>query len=160
MSERTAVYRFWDASETLLYIGMTEDPDARFGNHESRKPWWPDVARKAIEWHDTRDLAEAAELDAIRTEHALYNVTNSPWAPRPRELDEHETTVSEARANLTGIIEKVRWARTSTVIVDRRRDRNPVAVIVPFDLWEAAEAVGGLDKATEILRQASGGVTE
>jgi prevent-host-death family protein len=160
MSKPAAVYRFWDASDTLLYIGMTEDPDTRFGNHESRKAWWPDVARKTIEWHDTRELAEAAENEAIRTEHALYNVTGSPWAPKPRKLDEHEVTISEARANLTEIIEKVRWARTPAVIVDRRRDRHPVAVIISVDLWEAAEAVGGPDKATELLRQMGGGVAE
>ncbi len=49
MSKPAAVYRFWDASDMLLYIGVTENPDGRFGGHESTKPWWPDVARKELE---------------------------------------------------------------------------------------------------------------
>jgi predicted GIY-YIG superfamily endonuclease len=151
VSKPAAVYRFWDASDTLLYIGVTENPDARFGGHESTKPWWPDVARKAIEWHENRVLADAAETEAIGTERSLYNVAGSPWAPKPRELAEHEMTISEARANLTEIVDRARLARETTVIVDRRRDRNPVVAVVPVDLWEAIKAVGGPDAALKKL---------
>lgn len=154
MSKRTALYRFWDAGNVLLYIGISENPDARFAKHEALKPWWPHVVRKAIEWYDNRELAEAAETEAIRTERSLYNVAGSPWAPKPRELGRCEMQLTEARANLGDVTDRVRLCREAIFIVGRTRERQPRVALVPADLADAAEAAGGLDRAAEILRSA------
>lgn len=155
MSERTAVYHLYDRADTLLYIGMTENPDSRFAHHESLKSWWPDVARKEIRWYDSREGAAAAEDEAIRTERALYNVARSPWAPKPRQLGEREITLTALRANLTEAAARVRIRREIVTIVDRTRERRPLAALIPVDVLDAAEAVGGPDVAVKILRAAS-----
>lgn len=70
---RTALYRLHDREGTLLYIGITSNPEVRWEQHESDKPWWPLVADRAVEWLPNRDCALEAEARAIRAEHPLYN---------------------------------------------------------------------------------------
>lgn len=79
MTERTALYRLYDAAGRLLYIGITKAPTTRWQQHgrEKADSWWPDVARKTIEWFDSRPEAEAAEYAAIRTEGPPYNDRHS-----------------------------------------------------------------------------------
>jgi hypothetical protein len=72
-TRRTALYRLYDADSALLYVGIAFDPEARMPGHK-RKPWWPLVASKTIEWHDTRLLALTAEARVVGTENPLYNV--------------------------------------------------------------------------------------
>lgn len=77
----TAVYRFYDADDRLLYVGMTETPKARWTWHRKRSSWWPDARRREIAWYDSRAEAAAIETQAIRTEAPLHNVTyNGPPA--------------------------------------------------------------------------------
>lgn len=77
-TDRTALYRFFNADERLLYIGISGDPDYRWGQHKADKPWIGEVAMRVIEWLPTRAEAEAAELAAIRTERPLYNHKGTP----------------------------------------------------------------------------------
>lgn len=72
-SERTALYRLYDTDDRLLYVGITNDPKKRWTHHASMKPWWPDVARHAVEWYDSRPEAEVAEFAAIRSEAPIHN---------------------------------------------------------------------------------------
>lgn len=72
-SRRTALYRLFDAQGVLLYVGIAFDPEARWKDHV-RKPWWPLVATKTVEWHETRLLALDAEADIVVSERPLYNV--------------------------------------------------------------------------------------
>lgn len=80
----TALYRFFGTPAGLLYIGITDNLKARFAAHAADKDWWPHVARRTVEWHPTRTAALAAETEAIRAEHPLYNIkgTETP-AARP-----------------------------------------------------------------------------
>ncbi|MEV0831511.1 MULTISPECIES: GIY-YIG nuclease family protein [Streptosporangiaceae] len=78
MSNRTALYRFYDEDDRLLYIGITENITARWGSHATKKAWWPEVARKDVEWFDTRALALAAETRAIITERPVHNIVHAP----------------------------------------------------------------------------------
>ncbi len=71
---RTAVYRLYDEADQLLYVGMTGNPDARFGQHSVIKEWWPQVVRREIEWHPTREIAASAEKEAVRREDPRWNV--------------------------------------------------------------------------------------
>lgn len=64
-----------------------------------------------------------------------------------------ELPIADARANLSEITSQVRLLRKSVSLT--RRGKVQVA-IVPAELAEAAEAVGGPDKAAELLRQAAG----
>ena len=60
--------------------------------------------------------------------------------------------IAEARANLSELTASVRLLRQGVQLTRRGK---PQAALVPFELAEAAEAVGGMDAATEILRQAA-----
>lgn len=77
-SGRTALYRVFDENGRLLYIGIAGNPDARFGQHSSTKIWWKDVAERKVEWHATREDAEAAERVAIQDERPIWNSQLSP----------------------------------------------------------------------------------
>ena len=72
-SRRTALYRFFDTTGRLMYVGVAFDPEVRWKEHATFKPWWPDVARKDVEWHDSRTAALKAEADAISAERPMYN---------------------------------------------------------------------------------------
>jgi predicted GIY-YIG superfamily endonuclease len=70
---RVALYRLFDAADHLLYVGITVNPAARFAEHARTKPWWPDVARRAVAWCDNRGIAKAAEAAAIKNEQPVHN---------------------------------------------------------------------------------------
>jgi len=80
-----ALYRFYDASDVLLYVGITVDPAARFKKHRGDKPWWDDVDHIGIEKFTTRKEAEAAEKKAIQTEQPLHNVVHNTFVAAPEE---------------------------------------------------------------------------
>jgi hypothetical protein len=76
-TERTALYRLYDSTDSLLYVGIAEDPKKRWGEHAADKPWWSDVSRRDVEWFAGRDLAEDAERLAIASEGPLHNVRHA-----------------------------------------------------------------------------------
>jgi DNA-binding transcriptional regulator YhcF (GntR family) len=73
-SERTALYRLYDAEGRLLYIGIAVKPEQRWIQHAAEKDWWPEVARRDTYWCDSRAEALVREVDAIVTEQPIYNV--------------------------------------------------------------------------------------
>lgn len=77
-----ALYRFFDATGQLLYVGLTSDPGRRMGQHRVEKPWWSEVANVTIQTYPDRESVAAAERAAIRTETPRYNVA---CTMRPRE---------------------------------------------------------------------------
>ena len=89
---RTCLYRLYDASGRLLYVGITHDPKARWRLHAVDKPWWHEVARKEVTWFGTRTEAGIAELHAIETEGPLYDRSN----PRNRICDEERNAQDKA----------------------------------------------------------------
>lgn len=74
----TALYRFYDTTGALLYIGITDAPRARWYQHARDKEWWPEVSRRELTWFSTRELAANAEAAAIKAENPPYNHTHSP----------------------------------------------------------------------------------
>ena len=50
------LYRFFDASGNLLYVGITCNPSGRFSDHRT-KNWWRDVANITLEHADSRKRA-------------------------------------------------------------------------------------------------------
>lgn len=75
-SERTALYRYFDADDGLLYIGISNDPAFRWKAHRygsGRNIWPTEAVRRTIEWHDSRPLSLKAEETAIKAERPRYN---------------------------------------------------------------------------------------
>src|SRR5260370_1126197 len=75
--QRTALYRFYDATENLLYVGITNDPWRRWRQHVQEKSWYPQVKHQAVTWYDSRIAAEVAEHVAIRCERPRFNVAGA-----------------------------------------------------------------------------------
>jgi predicted GIY-YIG superfamily endonuclease len=85
---RTALYRLYDDSDVLLYIGATNNAAVRWAKHAAEKPWWGDVRRQDITWFADRPTALKAEKEAIRREQPKYNLEHTaPDAPDADEAD-------------------------------------------------------------------------
>ncbi len=139
----TALYRLYGADDTLLYVGITADVDQRFTAHRYTAPWWNEVTRWTVEWHNTRKIALSAESAAINDEAPIHNVAGKP-APEPRLLGRDEAPMSQMRKNLSEYIGRARYAGSPTLIVGRGRDRKPISALVPMDLYEWTRIIAGL----------------
>lgn len=66
-----------DPDGELVYVGISDSPSSRMGNHESQKWWWWLVDR--VEWTRCRDRrhAEDSETCAIAVERPLFNRSES-----------------------------------------------------------------------------------
>ncbi len=93
--ERGCLYRFYDAHNTLLYVGVTRDLSARFGAHRRDAAWWLDAARVEVAFYESMDAAAAAEAVAIVTERPLYNAAR-PTPSRVRTLHERVGVSAES----------------------------------------------------------------
>jgi prophage regulatory protein len=74
----TAVYRLFDRSGDLLYVGVG-DARTRVLTHLRRKPWADEIdpSRTTVEWYGTRREAETREASAIDTETPRYNIVGT-----------------------------------------------------------------------------------
>lgn len=70
----TDLYRFYDADDKLLYIGISYNHFRRFKQHSRQKPWIKEVSCIKIERFKTRFAAEAAEEEYITNESPKYNI--------------------------------------------------------------------------------------
>lgn len=75
---RHVLYRFYDATGELLYVGLTNDIGTRFSSHAATKSWWSEVADCRIEFLPSRKALEEAETVAIQTEMPRYNLRHNP----------------------------------------------------------------------------------
>jgi len=79
----TTLYRFYDADDRLLYVGITERGPQRWKEHRKSKGWWTKVVRISTEHFPTRVQALKAEERAIRQEKPAYNVIHNAGAAPP-----------------------------------------------------------------------------
>lgn len=78
MTDKThALYRFYSATDDLLYVGVTLDPGSRWNSHRKEKPWWHEVSRVTVEAHPSRQAVLEAERQAILAEKPRYNVVHN-----------------------------------------------------------------------------------
>ena len=74
------VYRLYNASDTMIYVGQSDAPYLRFQAHR-RKAWWPGVCRKTVVWYRTPTEAESVETLAILTQQPVYNTRRDKPMP-------------------------------------------------------------------------------
>ncbi|MFJ9420759.1 type II toxin-antitoxin system prevent-host-death family antitoxin [Streptomyces sp. NPDC101249] len=151
---RTALYRLYDDTGLLLYIGISHQPEVRFEQHAKSKVWWAQVARRTVEWFDDRPSAAQAEAEAIRAEDPEHNGTYSPR--RSRKSIRHvvaadgveEISMTLARSKLTSL---VRTAEAGTPVVFLNHGRREAVLVSPDRYREIME-----DRRTvEVLRRLS-----
>ncbi len=104
--ERCYVYRFFDAEDRLLYVGIARDLGARFAAHRRRSPWWAEAARGTTVTYPTRADAELAEGIAIHAERPVYN-SSRPTEAKIARLEEAATRSADA-TQLVAEIERLR----------------------------------------------------
>jgi hypothetical protein len=69
----TALYRHFSSDGDLLYVGVSCNPIQRLSQHIAKSDWWNEIATVTIEKFETRALARAAEVEAIRSERPMLN---------------------------------------------------------------------------------------
>lgn len=94
------VYRMYDASKTLLYVGKTYNIKSRlFGRegHANTKKWFDDVLAVQVTEYKSESDALVAEGFAIRREKPRYNVAVpvQKQSRPPRKVSEYWELVSE-----------------------------------------------------------------
>lgn len=122
LDEPTALYRLYDQDDELLYVGISNNPERRFLNHRTTKPWWASVESTQIDWYETRLQAARAETKAIATEKPRFNIHQTP-AWREAQAADARAISPEARRNRS-IGLKARFAQV-------RKYRDLVAQGVP-----------------------------
>lgn len=80
----TALYRYYDDEDRLLYIGISGALADRERTHIGSSRWMDLSARSEIVRYPSRPEAEEAEREAIETEQPLFNKqhNNTPEAKR------------------------------------------------------------------------------
>jgi predicted GIY-YIG superfamily endonuclease len=85
MTKPHVLYRYFDADDNLLYVGITNSPLSRMSQHLRDKGWFAKAARTTYEHFTTRDELEKAELKAIQSEKPKYNIAGTV-APPPKQM--------------------------------------------------------------------------
>jgi hypothetical protein len=94
----TALYRYFDADDLLLYIGVSDRLRIRTGDHIAGSSWMDFAVRSTIERHPTRAVALETEESAIKAEHPLFNHQHNDTPEARRRLVEY--LVSHDRLDL------------------------------------------------------------
>lgn len=82
-ASQTALYRYYDDRDRLLYVGITHAIAERTSKHIKASDWMTFAARSTIQRYLTRRQAEDAEQLAIALEKPLFNSRHSnPGADR------------------------------------------------------------------------------
>ncbi len=74
MRQQTALYRYYDADNVLLYIGVSLSAVHRLQQHRNTQHWSHRITRVDISYFPSREDALKAEREAIRAENPLHNV--------------------------------------------------------------------------------------
>lgn len=74
----TTLYRLYDTSGALLYVGITSKRTERFTGHAATAKWWPEITSITLEHFAKRADAESAERTAIKNENPVHNVVHNP----------------------------------------------------------------------------------
>lgn len=120
------LYRLWNQSHVLLYVGVTDNLERRLEQHAAEKDWYPEVASVSTEELPTMRLALESEARAIFWEQPRFNILGSPrysadWEARYHALEDAEG----ARRSLTDVTEDdFRWlvGAMNTLVQDGHAD--------------------------------------
>lgn len=73
----THLYRLYDESDVLLYVGVTEHLEQRIAYHRRYQPWGDLIARVHLTDLHRDDFAFTLEQQVIVAERPLHNVSLS-----------------------------------------------------------------------------------
>lgn len=88
-ARETALYRWWDAADVLLYIGIADHIGSRTKDHAKGSSWMEFAVGSAVERFPSRSIALAAEESAIKAEHPIFNKQHNDTPEARRRLVEY-----------------------------------------------------------------------
>jgi prophage regulatory protein len=132
---KTALYRFFDDADNLLYVGISDKPAARRESH-TRTEWWPAVHRSTVEWVAGRDEALRLEAHAIRDEKPLHNIQGVIRPDRVRVPSEVTTEIIGAAE--VGRMFGVGRQRVQQIVTGAGFPR-PLQVLTAGKVWRTAD---------------------
>ncbi|MEV8610211.1 GIY-YIG nuclease family protein [Amycolatopsis sp. NPDC051373] len=103
MTPQHALYRMYDETGQLLYVGISIDPGKRMAQHRSDKPWFSQVANITVQPMPSRKAALEAERESIKNERPTFNVVHNDTAELGESLS---------------VVEKLAW-RSLTIARDQ-----------------------------------------
>lgn len=125
------VYRAFDASGRLLYVGCSVDLEGRLREHSRSAHWWLFQDRIVAVGYPTREEAAEAEETAIGAEHPRWNMqgrslehpdgratnaTNSNWLDYDRDVAKRHRALTSEEQRLLKALRKVRMGLAGTRI--------------------------------------------
>lgn len=119
------VYRCYDAQGVLLYVGCSENVEARLRSHWSKAHWAYRAVDITTQEYPSLEAARAAEKHAIRTEDPLCNVM-SRSQDRTGWTRQHYVDFIAARRSSMGSDIVRRNVQRMTAEMD---ERYPVAAV-------------------------------
>jgi prevent-host-death family protein len=145
---KTAVYRLYDSGGALLYVGLGGDPESRWKDHAREKPWWSEVSRKTVMWHESLEEASIAEHKAIHSEKPMHNKAQWQWSRQGKGRTSlagvSAVPLGVFRKHLPERVEAAYFTEEPTAITT---NGHPRAVVVSVDWYErAVEALKNTQK--------------
>ena len=83
MERSTTLYRAYDVTSKLLYVGISHSLMRRLCEHKSTGVWHGDCATIRLEHFENRSEALKAEAEAIKNENPLYNKQGNSVGKQP-----------------------------------------------------------------------------
>lgn len=84
----TYLYRYFDADDRLLYVGITYCFHTRADQHSMTALWWRHARRVTCELFPSRSMATCAERHVIHDEEPIHNGHRKQPPKKPFEPDE------------------------------------------------------------------------
>ena len=113
---QTCLYRHFDASGALLYVGISCNAISRMVAHRNGSSWFDQVASITIKRFATREEAFSAEAQAIKTENPLFNKAGRGFVIA-RKVRRHSGRINLLRELLSIDAELERMNRNAVVCV-------------------------------------------
>lgn len=96
------VYRCFDETGRLIYVGRSATPHTRLEFHRRNSWWAPQAVRVKIAVFPNKEQASAAERDAIASENPRWN-TLGKWANNATWSEQDYLDYVKAYTNSNGI---------------------------------------------------------
>jgi predicted GIY-YIG superfamily endonuclease len=74
---KTTLYRYFDDTGQLLYVGITGDNTKRQSQHRRNSFWFGEIASASFQHFENREAALDAETLAIQAEKPLHNIAKT-----------------------------------------------------------------------------------
>jgi predicted GIY-YIG superfamily endonuclease len=103
---KTYLYRLYNSSDELLYVGITRDLFSRLSTHRTVQSWWSEVDYYSVKEYRSRDEAVAQESYLIATVQPEYNQIPGKRIKSPELITE---TIFKTKRHIPLPLEEVEY---------------------------------------------------